>query len=336
VTPRRWHPQDEKSATIGWQGKKVVSPPKAAQSSSFPRECRCPICDLPVAGPEFFYRYSPLWFCRFCALYFALRPTFCVGEGIGKPLGQGESGIGKLLGQCRSLYDQLYVQSPEYMSVLARARDPARLHRLAFCERIFFRAFPHPLGTGRLLDVGCGSGRFLQLALHRGWKAQGVEISLPAVQVALSLGLPVFHGTLEDFLEKNAAPDCDAVVAFEVLEHVVDPLGFLTMLGKAASPGGVVAISVPNARDPFIFLDPRPEAQPPVHLQFFTRKALRTALARVGLKPVTIRTNFLPWATMRKVIPSKILRATLKIPLALFRILGLVEGHQIVALARRW
>ena len=308
----------------GGNVKEVLPPQNVGELAVLSDESYCPICNLAVKGPRFFYGGSPLWFCDDCALYFAPREI--------SPPGSTSKQLAEKPG---SLYDELYATSAEYQSLLRQARRSDRPSRMAFCEQIFFRTFPQPLGAGRLLDVGCGPGHFLRFASERGWKVQGVEIACSAVEVARSFGLMVFHGSLEEFLEKNPAPNFDAAVAFEVLEHLEDPLGFLKLLAKAVAGKGVVAISVPNALDPFVFLDPRPEVQPPVHLQFFTRKAIHKALERAGLVPITVRTNFLPRPTMRKVMPSRIQRAVWKIPLAFLRILGLVEGHQIVGIGKR-
>ncbi len=304
--------------------KEVLAPHHVGEFAAFACESFCPICNLAVKGPRFFYGGSPLWFCDDCALYFAPREISPPGNT-----------VDQLVERPASLYDELYATSAEYQSLLRQARKPNRRSPMAFCEQMFFRAFPQPLGAGRLLDVGCGPGHFLRFASDRGWKVQGVEIARSAVELARSFGLAVFHGSLEEFLKENPAPNFDAVVAFEVLEHVGDPAGFLKLLAKAVRREGVVAISVPNACDPFVFLDPRPEVQPPVHLQFFTRKAVRKLLEQAKLVPIMIRTNFLPRPTMRKVIPSRIQRAVWKIPLAFLRIFWLVEGHQIVGIAKR-
>jgi hypothetical protein len=93
--------------------------------------------------------------------------------------------------------------------------------------------------------------------------------------------------------------------------------------------------SVPNARDPFIFLDPRPETRPPVHVNFFTRRACRRVLKEAGLEPIAIRSNFLPIGTLRQLIRSRFLRAVLRPVLAILALCRLIEGHQIVALAKR-
>jgi 2-polyprenyl-3-methyl-5-hydroxy-6-metoxy-1,4-benzoquinol methylase len=89
---------------------------------------------------------------------------------------------------------------------------------------------------GRLLEVGCAGGWLLKHANERGWRAQGVELSAEAVAHARSLGLEVFHGTLED----AALPDAtfDLVYLGDVLEHVPDCRATLAGIARVLRPGG--------------------------------------------------------------------------------------------------
>ena len=51
---------------------------------------------------------------------------------------------------------------------------------------------------GRLLDVGCGNGLFLEKMRNLGWEVVGVETDEKAVEVARKrFGLDIYHGTLE-------------------------------------------------------------------------------------------------------------------------------------------
>src|SRR5262249_31066862 len=75
---------------------------------------------------------------------------------------------------------------------------------------------------GRLLDVGCGTGEFVQDALADGWQAEGIESSRPAAEFARDQKhLPVRHGVLE---QANWPAESFSVVTFlDVLEHLRDP-----------------------------------------------------------------------------------------------------------------
>ena len=81
--------------------------------------------------------------------------------------------------------------------------------------------------NGRLLDVGTGFGFFMDEMKKNGWEVTGVEISEKAIGYARNvLGLTIHPGPLE----KANFPDqhFDVVTGFYVIEHLPDPMTFLT------------------------------------------------------------------------------------------------------------
>lgn len=98
---------------------------------------------------------------------------------------------------------------------------------------------------GRLLDIGCAFGFFLELARNDGWNVQGIEISEHACKYAKNvLKLPVLNKTLEkaDFKQNSF----DAVTIFDVIEHLPDPKSMLKGIRKILKPNGLLAITTPN------------------------------------------------------------------------------------------
>lgn len=101
----------------------------------------------------------------------------------------------------------------------------------------------HP---GRILDVGCGLGHFLKLARAAGWKVIGTEISAAAVERSRCIaGVEVFHGRLEQAGFPSGA--FDAVCFWDVLEHLREPRRALREAHRLLRPGGLLAVSMPNA-----------------------------------------------------------------------------------------
>lgn len=110
-----------------------------------------------------------------------------------------------------------------------------------FCDRVA-RHHPQP---GRLLDVGCATGRFLYAMQQRGWQVQGVEPTPHAArQAQQDFGLEVAVCLLEEAAYPGAS--FDVVTLWDVLEHVADPQATLAEVARILRPGGLAVFSVPN------------------------------------------------------------------------------------------
>ena len=145
-----------------------------------------------------------------------------------------------------------------------------------------------------LIEFGSGPGFLLRQAVDRGWLAQGVEPSLIARSHALSLRMVSFP----------EPPDCghfSAAIATEVLEHVENPLATLREWRGALTPGGFLAISVPNDYSPLQRLFGAwisPDRKTPrswihhTHKSYFNPRSLRELLGQAGFKVVWQRTSF--------------------------------------------
>lgn len=95
---------------------------------------------------------------------------------------------------------------------------------------------------GRVLDVGCGDGRFLAFAQQQGWECTGIDIHL--YQQARALACRLLEGQLT---EVDLAPHSFEAIRFShVLEHTQNPLAELRRCRQLLIPDGILFISVPN------------------------------------------------------------------------------------------
>ncbi len=98
-------------------------------------------------------------------------------------------------------------------------------------------------GGGRMLDVGCGNGRFLNSMRIFGWDVEGVEFSEAGVTAARLSDLKVHHG---DLASANFADGSfDLVTARHVIEHIAEPHPFMAELVRVLRPGGRLVIETP-------------------------------------------------------------------------------------------
>lgn len=138
---------------------------------------------------------------------------------------------------------------------------------------------------GRLLDVGCGAGFFLDAARARGYDVAGLDLSpVPVAYARDTLRLDVAVGGIYDYDAADGA--FDAVTIFQTIEHEPDPAALAAELFRLLAPGGVLMVTTPAA-DGFVaramgrywFGYRNVE-----HVSFFSRRSLRYALEQAGFE----------------------------------------------------
>ncbi|MDA1096016.1 MAG: class I SAM-dependent methyltransferase [Chloroflexi bacterium] len=138
--------------------------------------------------------------------------------------------------------------------------------------------------SGKILDVGCGTGRFLDVAIEAGWQAEGVEIERRCVEDARARGM-----TIHDRLFRASDFDTSAVnviSCWDVLEHLADPCGLVREMTAALAPGGVAVISVPNVDSLAVRVLHQASTQfcGYSHVNYFGVATLRRLLEDAGLR----------------------------------------------------
>lgn len=146
---------------------------------------------------------------------------------------------------------------------------------------------------GNLLEIGVGSGSFLDAARRAGFTVTGCDLSPEVCEYVRSrYGIPV----LRDDLNNLPKARWEVVVMSHVLEHVDDPLGFLQAARERLKPGGVLFVAVPNVSCTEALL-PGWNYYLAVHLLYFSPHTLSRALERTGFHVLRLRTheNFSTW-----------------------------------------
>ncbi|KUF09538.1 bifunctional 2-polyprenyl-6-hydroxyphenol methylase/3-demethylubiquinol 3-O-methyltransferase UbiG [Pseudoponticoccus marisrubri] len=115
---------------------------------------------------------------------------------------------------------------------------------------------PAPFDGLRILDIGCGGGLLCEPMARLGAEVVGVDAAgrnIPVAQAhAAQSGLEIDyrHTTAEALAE--AGERFDVVLNMEVVEHVADPLAYLTACRQLLKPGGLHICSTIN-RNPKSF-----------------------------------------------------------------------------------
>lgn len=201
--------------------KMMVDPKTGRLRKEYERHVKCPVCRVDDTSKAFEKDGFTYVKCVRCGMLY-INPQL---------------DDAKILSQYRALPSQKYwvevLQSPPQL-----AYDTKKF-RLAL-EDISLFAEP-----GRLLDVGCSLGIFLDIARKKGWEVHGVELNRRARKVAKEkFGLELIDKPLHELDFEDGY--FDVITLWEVLEHLTDPNAILRECRRLMRPGGMLVVLVPN------------------------------------------------------------------------------------------
>lgn len=133
----------------------------------------------------------------------------------------------------------------------------------------------------RVLEVGCGTGDFLAKLRSAGHEGIGLEINDEAIRLGTAAGHDIRRGTIEEFAA-SCDKQFDVVCAFQVLEHVTDPVSFLDGCLACLRDGGLAIFAVPNGEGVFSSLDVALD-MPPHHMLRWNAAAFQYLVTRFPL-----------------------------------------------------
>lgn len=139
--------------------------------------------------------------------------------------------------------------------------------------------------VGALLEIGCGTGHFIEAA---GGTAVGVDVSRTALGMARRRAARVVQA-LPDRLPFGAAT-FDAVAIYDTLEHLLDPRGALRESARLLRDGGLLHVTTPDVDGlPARLLGRGFPHVNPEHVSLFGRRSLRGLLASEGFEVRSLR-----------------------------------------------
>ena len=184
-------------------------------------------------------------------------------------------------------------------------RPGERAARAAAYERARPEVLAHvPRGAARVLDLGCASGTTgAALKQRQDVEVVGVERE-PAYARGAERRLDRVVTADVEALDPSTLGEFDALIAADVLEHLVDPWTALRRYAALLHPGGTAVVSLPNVGhwSTYAYLlrgtwPRKPEGIfDATHLRWFTLEDARDLLAQAGLAPHTVvRRGWIAW-----------------------------------------
>lgn len=233
----------------------------------------CPVCDSAAINPLLTVKDHSvskedfvIWQCSHCSLRFTQDMP-------------DEELIGK------------YYQSPDYIShtntnrgLINKLYQRIRKHTLHQKANLII---DETVKKGNILDLGAGTGAFLNTMKQKGWKIVGIEPDEGAKLQAKNL----FHLELSETHILNQLPEhsFDAITLWHVLEHVHPLHSYVEQLKTLLKPNGKIFIAVPNYQslDNSIYKLYWAAYDVPRHLYHFTPNSINALMKQHGLKVIS-------------------------------------------------
>lgn len=182
-----------------------------------------------------------------------------------------------------------YYQSENYIShsntskgIINRLYQSVRKKTLRQKRKLITKATG--ISRGNLLDVGSGTGAFLNEMKQQGWQVTGLEPDAGAKAVARQLyGLEL--SGISQFYQLPSA-SFDAITLWHVLEHVHDLAAYIQQLKFLLKPEGKIFIAVPNytSKDAAVYKEYWAAYDVPRHLYHFSPNSIQLLVEKNGLK----------------------------------------------------
>lgn len=145
--------------------------------------------------------------------------------------------------------------------------------------------------TGRILDIGCGDGYFLEEARKMGWEVYGTEYTDDAIEVCKEKGIQMHQGKLTP--TNYDADSFDVITSFEVIEHINNPIEEVQNIRSILRKGGIFYLTTPNfnAIERYILKKDYNIITYPEHLSYYTPKTINYLLSNNGFRKKKILTT---------------------------------------------
>jgi len=138
-----------------------------------------------------------------------------------------------------------------------------------------------------ILDIGCGTGDFLEACKNNDWKITGAEPNEGARNLTIKKTEIGIHTNIEEILENNSNK-FDVITMWHVLEHVPNLQEYISSLKNLLRPNGVLIIAVPNYKsyDAVYYGKFWAAYDVPRHLWHFSQKSINLLFKDFGLELV--------------------------------------------------
>lgn len=261
---------------------------KFGNFSGYLEDTVCPICPSPPVPKLIFRKYEDIgiWMCPTCGLYYA-SPRFDVPSLLSIYENEEFSDM--------SVYKNWSYDTWQQSGTRGWVGSNLKVQLI--------KRYLHE--GEAVLDVGCGTGEFVAVALKNNLSAEGIDKSKMLIDIGRNiLKVPIQQIDIKDF---HPSRKFKGIIIWDVLEHLYDPVGILNMCANLLEPKGYLVAQVPNLRG----ISNRLKSFAcrvgliknnyghfgfPYHLYFFDKRSLTKLAATASLKAI----HFESWSHLLK------------------------------------
>lgn len=185
----------------------------------------------------------------------------------------------------QSNYDKYYADHNAYSKVddLRYGSDNYEKEEVYFCR---LKDYLKP--ESHILDLGCGSGKFVVYLNHKGWvNSYGLDPSFNSVERLIKQGLHGIQGSICEEISKEKQQQFDVVCCNGVLEHIYDVKMASRTISDYLKENGVAFIAVPAVEGFGERYAQLPNYFNQEHINYFSLNTLDRLMASVGLRRVS-------------------------------------------------
>lgn len=237
----------------------------------------CPVCKSPTVSKDpFYYEWNN-------AQWWIYRCANCTHQFVNPPFTAAEQAM---------VYTNEYFQKDGDWAcgVFAGSYQDADTSLRTEAQEILSMI---PISSGRLLDIGCAGGVFLDVAQNRGFDVEGIEYNQNMALNAKKLIGPdlVIQSRIEDINHDWRVAHFDVIVLLDVLEHLPSPSELFVKISSWIKPQGYLLIRGPLVNSYTVFLKegarriigkPKLLDGYPLDANCFNKKSLQILLERHG------------------------------------------------------
>lgn len=138
------------------------------------------------------------------------------------------------------------------------------------------------INKGKILDIGCSSGVFLDIAKNRGWETYGIEPMKLEAEMCKNKGHILYTEKLDDL---KIDIKFDVITLWDVFEHLPDGIEQLKLFKSKLSPKGIIFMQIPNsdALAPRVMRERCNMFDGIEHVNIYNPKTIKLVAQKVGL-----------------------------------------------------